>query len=215
MIYFLVGNGIVYASRNEDPWYRGTVPGVPYGESSTNATTSSYRPEEAASPMGCIEQFQFCNADRQRCGPLTGYFEAAMGAGPMFGLLPEEVRDNSTGSDPAQSRFLWFAYMPGLVGSYVTVSALGPRALLSVEGLNYGRQGPLPDDQWKRDVAFWWASEMAQLQSTVTSFVRGPQPSLQAFRIPPLDAAQEALCANQVSPSRIVAKQTKREGGTR
>lgn len=63
VLYFLSGNGIEYTDRNDTPWYRVTVPGVPFGAGSTNETRFTYRPEEAASPMGCTEQFQFCKVD--------------------------------------------------------------------------------------------------------------------------------------------------------
>lgn len=202
VLYFLSGNGIQYVYKTDDPWYRGILPGVLIGGPLSNATMSTFQPEEAASPMGCTEQFQFCNANNQRCGPLAGYFDAIMGAGPLFGLLPEEVLFNFSGSDPAgaQSRFLWFGTaIPSGRSSYATVSTLGPQALLSAQGLDNGFQGPLPVDQWKRDVAYWWATTMALLQATATDVVRGPPADLQTFSVLPRDDAQKALCVNQVS----------------
>lgn len=198
MLYFLSGNGVEYKYRTDDPWYRGTVPGAPFGESYTTETGTTYRPEEAASPMGCMEQFQFCNTDTQHCGPLGGYLEAAMGAGPQFGLTADEALNDWAASDPTSSRFLWFTLITNALDPYSVVRVLGPQALLSVQGLSSGFQGLLPTDQWKHDVAHWWATSMALLQTTTVSVVRGLQSDLQAFGVPPQDAAQKALCANQV-----------------
>jgi hypothetical protein len=56
-VAFLSGSGVIFSQKMDDNWYRGnTVHGTAklgnYVEDLKN-----YRPEDAASPMGCVEQW--------------------------------------------------------------------------------------------------------------------------------------------------------------
>ncbi|KAL2277331.1 hypothetical protein FJTKL_00051 [Diaporthe vaccinii] len=64
-----------------------------------------YQPEEAASPMGCVKQFQFCNPSlsSNKCGPLASWADAQNYAAPLFGITTEDF-DNVI--DPPTSNLI-------------------------------------------------------------------------------------------------------------
>ncbi|KAI1269234.1 hypothetical protein F5Y18DRAFT_423478 [Xylariaceae sp. FL1019] len=61
----------------------------------------------------------------------------------------------------------------GILGGYAEaqnspvagiIETLGPTSLESQTGLYFGRQGPLPSNQWQRDVTRWFNIELANIQ---------------------------------------------------
>jgi hypothetical protein len=61
----------------DDDWYRATVagPNFTYSAGFGSEIHTSYEPAEAASPLGCLEQWQWCNSALSKengCGPLAG-----------------------------------------------------------------------------------------------------------------------------------------------
>lgn len=90
-LIFLSGNGVYFEGPTDDPWYRGFIPGnTIHFASNTEETRTVYRPDEAASPMGCIQQYQYCNADRQ-CGELTSFTDAMASAAPLLNTTLEMI----------------------------------------------------------------------------------------------------------------------------
>lgn len=65
-----------------------------------------YQSDEAASPLACFTQLQFCDASKSRCGPLPSWADAQAGAGELFGTTLE-AKDQPLYNNPA-SRFYWF-----------------------------------------------------------------------------------------------------------
>lgn len=199
VIYFLSGSGVLFSASTEDAWYRATVPERLFKAVGDNAAAQSYHPEEAASPLGCVQQFQFCNPALPRgkqCGPLGSWRDATLGAATLFDLTAEELMSNSTGSGRSSSQFLWWTAAIGSLDPSAVVRVLGPQALISVQSMFSGVQAPLPTNQWQIDVAHWWSISMAILQDT------GPRMALgwhgEASVLPPQDKYQEEACRNQV-----------------
>lgn len=218
-IFFLSGNGVLFAQPNDDPWYRGNVPGSLFAVNVADVTATAYEPEEAASPLGCIQQYQICNpslpADRQ-CGPLASVFDAAFGAAPLFGLTGDaaiapifgpskgEFYNTIIGHDGPSSRFLWFLW--GVLTLDLMVQNFGSQSLVSAEGLTQGFQtNQLPSNQWQIDVVHWWATKLAAIQSAAPSVAQGSQgEALQAVKFPPLDWWQKKMCNSQACLSVII-----------
>lgn len=48
-----------------------------------------FRPDVPESPLACNNQYQFCNADKDHCGPLASHIDTVKGAAPMFGTTTE------------------------------------------------------------------------------------------------------------------------------
>ncbi|KAI1327697.1 hypothetical protein F5Y16DRAFT_420765 [Xylariaceae sp. FL0255] len=184
-LFFLFGNGIVSTNPVDDPWYRFTVLSD-LQLYSFNGPISSYRMEEAASPLACAEQWQFCTQDS--CGPLASFSDAITAASPLFNIDPETPYNTTAqladiyASDEKASQFIWLLQIltnyPDSIDDFA--ATLGPESLNSVQGLLDGVQGPLPDDQWKLDIT------------------NGPGTQDQAiFRTNATNPGQKSICQNQ------------------
>lgn len=204
-IAFLSGNNIRFQEPVNDLWYRATSPthGVALlNESGGSSALPAYRPDEAASPMACLAQFQFCDATTIRCGPLSSWADAQTEAGKLFGTTLD-AENPPLDKDPASSRFYWFvALMSYSVPELQSIlHRLGASSLASTRNLYNGVMGPLRDDQWQVDVMQWWATYLAGVQAGVVSTAAGPSDSsVEHLRIKPYNKwIQEHICNNQVS----------------
>lgn len=209
-IFFLSGNGIKFEATVNDPWYRATSPTKPIvraTESGWSPDLPAYRPDEAASPLACLQQFQFCDSSKSRCGQLSSWLDAQISAGEMFGI-PLDTEKPPLENDPA-SRFYWFVALMSYAvpGLGAVLLHLGANSLASARSLYSGVMGPLPDNQWQVDVMQWWATYLAGIQAGVVSTASGPMdPSLKHLRIKPYnDWIQNHPCENQVSIVFLVA----------
>lgn len=198
-LIFLSGNGVGFYDPTEDPWYRTFIPWK-----NTTAIANDvagqwyktvYRPEEAASPMGCIQQHQYCNAEHE-CGELGSSYDAQKTAANLFGT---QLNGNTSGQ--ALSEYNWFQTI--IYSSYdimAIIKNLGTASLASRGYFNGGYMSQISNEQWKLDVTHWWATLMALKQSAFVNTAQGPKdPSLQQDTLRPDDKYMEALCRNQVS----------------
>ncbi|KAK4167710.1 hypothetical protein QBC43DRAFT_362527 [Cladorrhinum sp. PSN259] len=213
-LIFLITNGVPFSNKTNDPWYRANVPmggdflrvgGVP-----PNQTQPIYYATEAASPMGCLEQFQFCTEGASgSCGPLDSFYNAAYFAKKaLFNRSDDETVDAAgvKYTPENERRYSQFNRFLTTLTNAVDFPAelpilLGTKTLGSQTTFQITMQWALPDDQWKRDVINWWSIWLAQLQ---TGFVDaaigfGPDDSnrLKDVLIPPEDDYQRAMCQNQ------------------
>lgn len=195
-----------------DTWYRATRP---YGNTTTFLTTglrNTFIPKDAASPMGCVEQWQWCkglpasNSDADLiCGPLGSQVDAMYGAAHLFNLQPSAF-------DPARpfsnstigSSLVW----PSIIALFnpttldTALQYLGARSLTSQTRLYGGVQWSLPDDQWKLDVVNWWSTLLSSIQASFINTVLGPSDAVfQSIRLPPLNGNEVSMCASQVTIS--------------
>lgn len=206
-LVFLVGNGVYFYEQTTDPWYRGTVPGASMILSGTNETQVIYRPEEAASPLGCVEQYQFCNADKE-CGPLAGKQDALAQAAPHFNMTAFDIYNNTVPGDPIGSRFYWYylALFDMSIDLDVMLLNLGPRALVSQQSLLSGTMGPLPDNQWQLDVTYWWATRLASIQAAfVNTAYSTADAALEEYRVFPHNSYMRGMCNNQVGAISVLS----------
>jgi hypothetical protein len=192
MLVFLLGGGVYFIEPSQDPWYRATSLADNTTVDYLNNSAPSYRMDDAASPLGCVVQWQFCQAGPSEtpiCGNLASFNDATSS------FLANAVHVNS--------KLLWyldiFYNAPSVSDVLVQLQA---RALVSQRTLNSGFQGPIPGDQWHLDVAHWWATALAAEQASFISTVTGPPDS---FQIPhdwirgPMDDDEQYACNNQVS----------------
>lgn len=203
---FLSGNGIGFFAPMDDLWYRATSQVTTINISSSQSE-SVYRSDEAASPIACLQQFQFCDASESRCGPLSSWLDAQTGAADMFGTTADFVMNNEIPSadNPTTSRYIWFVALLAMAVPQLNtvISQPGAKSLQSIEYLNAGYMGPLPDNQWQTDVTHWWATYLAGIQASVVSTSYGiTDPSLQSVKFEPFNTwIQYHVCDNQVSRS--------------
>ncbi|KAH7304338.1 hypothetical protein B0I35DRAFT_465311, partial [Stachybotrys elegans] len=183
-ILFLSGNGILYMENFDDDWYRGT-------QLFGNATDGQsiipiYMPQEAASPLVCTHQYQFCNLAKpgeSGCGPLAGSIDAVERASPLFNATIEEI-DSYTApignADAVRFWHLWMISRVNVIDPQEIISVLGSNILTSLNSLLTGYQlAPTVDQsrQWQSDVENWFATLMAVLQAAFAFAPLGPDPS--------------------------------------
>jgi hypothetical protein len=154
-LVFLSGMGVSFAEPIDDAWYRAIVPDAPLSTLGYNGTQQGLRPAEAASPLGCVEQWQFCNSSYDEnigCGPLGSFVDAANDGYASFGITQEDMDqtlENVTLSATAE-RYIWFARMQtnGVGRLDQLLTYLGPKSLASQSLLYSGVQFPIPTNQW-------------------------------------------------------------------
>ncbi|KAI1357780.1 hypothetical protein F5Y08DRAFT_351646 [Xylaria arbuscula] len=204
LVIFLSGMGVLFNQKMDDNWYRAnTVQGTAklgnYVEE-----LKIYRPDDAASPMGCVEQWQWCNSAYPResgCGPLASNKDAISGAAPLFNLSPQDLEVDRPSSDGVrQSNFIWSLLtkkmnpvrLPDLLGF------LGAKSLSSQDRLYGGIQWSLPKNQWQLDVTQWFETVLASLQAAYVNTATGKY-ALEAgdTRLGPLNKYERSLCDNQ------------------
>lgn len=218
-LVFLSGNGVMFAQPGKDDWYRTTVPNPErlfQDPDRRNGSLPAYMPEEAASPLACVEQYQFCKpgtsessteADQgHQCGGAFGSFNDAVGeAAVLFNTTIDEINLAMAPNSSTGSRFMWFVNTIGaLAGSALEIpSHPSSKRLLSEQLIMSGVQFGLDTDQWKHDVTHWWSTWRALVQVSFAEMANGPRdPSFASAGavIPPGNQDQKHMCYNQVCP---------------
>ncbi|KAK6860388.1 hypothetical protein PG995_004024 [Apiospora arundinis] len=176
-MYFLSGNGLFFLSPTEDDWYRATVPVGPLMRPNFYNGQRLYRPEEAASPLGCIQQYQFCRDPSQgQCGNLTGRLDSLYSAAPWFNLTSEDMdADRPTPKSRLGSLLIW-AYL-NLMDETTTlhgiITTLGSTSLASQNLVQAGLITAIQRNQWQVDVTRWWSILLAGFQATFVNSAQG------------------------------------------
>lgn len=110
-LIFLSGNGVDFLEQTNDPWYRGAgfrPDGTIFNIDEPDERHTLYKPQDAASPMGCIMRYQYCNAQGQ-CGDLASFADAITSAAPFFDLTTKDIRAGTFVPISASARrFSWF-----------------------------------------------------------------------------------------------------------
>ncbi|KAI0439641.1 hypothetical protein F4803DRAFT_530345 [Xylaria telfairii] len=189
-IVFLSGAGTYFLQHSLDPWYRATTPDMNTTIESGDNYAHGFRMDEAASPLGCATQWQFCQPGpfgALICGDLASFNDATSSF-----LRRAVYKDN---------RLYW--YLDIFYNSLAlsdTIGKLNSQSLTSQTTMSYGIQGPIPENQWQLDVTHWWATLLAAAQASFVDTVTGP-PSY--FQITsemirgPMDADETAACGSQ------------------
>lgn len=192
-----------FLEETNDPWYRGAgfLPdGTMFYPDEPDERHTLYKPQDAASPMGCIMQYQYCNAKGQ-CGSLASSVDALSTAAPFFDLSTEDIWAGTLVPISASARrFSWFeSILSSATDINYLVQSLGASSLLSQQSLQQGFMGQLPDNQWQLDVTHWWGTILASLQSAFINTAIGPSDaSLRPYMMSPNDTDSKTLCNSQV-----------------
>jgi hypothetical protein len=195
-IVFLSGNGVSFAERSQDEWYRATRPWRELSRTINESTYSAFIFDEAASPLGCLQQFQFCQQalpKGEQCSPLASWEDASSAALDM------------SPSDAAALRLNWVRSQVITTLLNSIINTLQARALTTQRTLAASVQSPIHANQWQLDVVSWWATMLAYTQSNFIDSVVGPSDErLEKYISAPEDPA---ICANQVRETRSLSSQ--------
>ena len=215
-IIFLVGNGVITLGMNNDSWFRASVPLYQMSGPQWTEKIYAYRPEEAASPLACVGQHQYCRNTKDNCGQLASDYDAIMSALPVFNLSvadwaltesnPASWQARNSGKDRA-NRFKWFSMILSNLPAHTagTQIYMGGAGLLSQQTVINGLQYESYQDQWKQDVIHWFSTWLAVLQTAFVDAAGGVR--LQAAELfsasyPPQDEYMQKMCYNQVTNHR-------------
>ncbi|KAK7997466.1 acetylxylan esterase precursor, partial [Apiospora arundinis] len=203
-IIFLSGNGVAFDRRMADDWYRATVPFHNLTRTTTSDILQGYIFETAASPLGCVRQWQWCNPSLpkdQACGPLASYSDSYTAAAHLFGITDKEMEGfRESSRSPVGSALIWghliSNHHPFLLYQFLSASR---SSFLSSEDRLYGAaMTGLPDDQWKQDVIKWWNTILATRQLSYIYTVRGPsEPEFDAMRLNAVNDYENTFCESQ------------------
>jgi hypothetical protein len=204
ILMFLAGNGVEFLAPTRDSWYRGTVPAGSQAYIGSNDSVTTYYPEEAASLLGCIQQFQFCNPSLpydRRCGPLASWAESLVEAAVLFNLTAAQAFDDEFPSQKMGSRFKWLLtqLFHAATNIHTILLNLGSKALDSQRLFSDGNLPELPENQWQLDVSRFFAIFLASIQAAVVNSVLGPADrSLSQYHVLPPNKHVVDMCNNQV-----------------
>ncbi|GAW24524.1 hypothetical protein ANO14919_141110 [Xylariales sp. No.14919] len=205
ILIFLSGNGVLFVKPTEDAWYRtaSTPTDITFVYSDgTRADPRYYLPREPASPLGCINQHQFCNTGIQesgQCGPLASLRDAIAGVAPLFNSSYSYFVGNFAETE-SQARFLYFmnTFFSYDTSIYGILSQLGPAALHSQRKLIQGQQAAIEPNQWQLDIARFWNISMAATQEAFIDAAYGPtDPKVLAFHYNYTAPELVKICNNQ------------------
>lgn len=205
IIVSLSGNGVAFMNAPKDDWYRPYIP-INY-TNNLFSTDSFYMPEEEASPLACLEQWQWCRSAQPGegdCGPLGSWRDAVQGAFQLVNmtvdvddshyLYPEAPTEPS-----ARLVFALNAMDRMFIGGVAMVVDDRDNALESQSTLLMGVQLPMPDTQWKRDVMDWWNTLNAYWQKIhIETALGSTDPVFRQIDQPPRNEHEWKLCRSQV-----------------
>ena len=202
-ILFLSSNGGRFLAPVYDDWYRTTsqqthkmTSGFAKTDGYPDFRITLYYQDEPASPLGCVEQAQYCIIGPNSnpiCTPLSSWWDI------MTRYLYELPGMLVNGNESAQlSRLFWFASVLLDVGFTWPIQYLQANVLQSWFSRPMSCRGPLPANQWQIEVKHMFATALANLQHNVINSIALPNvPYIQNFTRPPLTDAEQDLCRSQ------------------
>ncbi|KAM7189076.1 hypothetical protein V8F20_010284 [Naviculisporaceae sp. PSN 640] len=202
-ILFLSSNNMPYMRPTNDPWYSATTPFRTLSHMDYNTTSQiTYLQDEPSSPLGCVEQRQFCTPRRKAadgtsplCTPLVGIFDIPYVTEP---LIPGE--DDPDFEPGELNYFKWFYNLWITPQDTINhaISFLHATALQSRFSISRNTQGPLPDNQWQLEVQHLFSTLLSSIQQAFVHAANVPEvPGLDEFIIGPGSDQSDNLCLNQ------------------
>ncbi|OTA96309.1 hypothetical protein M434DRAFT_375138 [Hypoxylon sp. CO27-5] len=199
VVLFLSGNGVAFTESSHDDWYRATAP---YGNVSSEGFAGQhymYRMSEAASPLGCIEQYQLCTTSPAWCSPLASLSDTHEAARRKLGNITTMAANGNVTTSVIYQRLEWLTrvQVAAFGDLYSVANILGSHALASQQRLTNSIQGPLVDNQWKVDITQMWEIGLAALQKAfLTSASNVSDPELAKAQLRPTNQEQYDICQN-------------------
>lgn len=172
---FLAAHAINFAKPSDDPWFSAHRP----NPGPVNRTY--YFSDHLLSPLGCVEQFQFCNPKKgDACTSLSGIVPATAAAKFTLDLSPMQS-----------------AIVDLLINAIYANNAiiLQPTQLLADDTSNDGVQMPLPNNQWVIELQDMHNRVLAEIQRIIVDYARSPSsPTAKQFLVVP-DKNYRSLCS--------------------
>jgi hypothetical protein len=204
MLFFLSANDIKFFKPCDDPWYAATTLAREFDPTglSGNTTVTYYVRDEPARALGCTSAYQFCHPDissgksgesgesGKSCTSLAGYYRATAAALALWQTDEHKALFNAS----------VYNILTDVSDLRDIAAVAGIASLKAREILQDGLQGPLPNNQWQREVENWYGATLAQLQRTTVKYATGPtEPALLQILERPQTEGERRLCRSVVS----------------
>ncbi|KAL1605012.1 hypothetical protein SLS60_004555 [Paraconiothyrium brasiliense] len=200
-LMFLMANDIRYYGQVEDPIFQATGELFTILDAGQNVTI--YTSDYFVNPLACIDQHQFCNPSNEKCTKLDAYSPAVIAAQKDLEYNPMQYGTVST-----LSLDLYLSTISQSIGGR------GSSALRAQELVTGLFSGPLPKDQWKKEVCaaafrevtsscsqveYWFTTGLSKVQKYFVDYASGPSNVLNGTHISkPYDAPSRQLCESQI-----------------
>ncbi|KAL9620224.1 MAG: hypothetical protein Q9160_005233 [Pyrenula sp. 1 TL-2023] len=178
---------VVYSTEVDDDWYAAHRPyaNLSSAQHVRGGKTSLFLSDEPASILGCKSHYQVCKRQTppgQDCFVSGGYQD----------LMAPSISNE----DPAYSLILWITNSFAPIN--LVIDSLTTSSLTSRSGLTAGQQGPLPSNQWQKEVENFHNIALNSLQRVTDSAQKPQDPNvLKYFWAAPNSTTQSYLCKNQ------------------
>ncbi|KAF4545925.1 Cytochrome p450 protein [Lasiodiplodia theobromae] len=187
---FLSSNAVMFTNETDDPWYSAhDHAGRIYSVFDSEAITDVYFADEPASPLACLIQHQVCDpqsTSNTTCTPLVSALDLREAAAAIW-------------SDEDGLSTFMFSAGAGNLDSTSVSTLIMQSGLDSDSRRSFGEQGPIPNNQWQRDVARWTNISLAYTQQSYLDAASGPSdPQVEQFYTGPLNDDHRRLCRNQM-----------------
>jgi len=190
ILFFLSTNMIMFSAPTADPWYNSSQSTLIKSQHEEEVHWPIWYAAEAASPLGCATQTQYC----------VSSLPAGKDCTPLSGNLNQDMPDQLAAlgvSSSAMSQIAWFRHASRSMGSQLSYIGQMQTSLLSRESLHEGVQGFLPPDQWQREVRYWSDISMAATQQALFVAAVGHMPDYEPILRGPQDEGERQMCASQ------------------
>ncbi|KAJ4159339.1 uncharacterized protein LMH87_008244 [Akanthomyces muscarius] len=141
--------------------------------SATNKTLLAhkdyYLPDKPITAIGCTDQYAFGN-------PVTGQWTEPMSSIDTadWGNFTKDWR-LSVGQTAAIASLAWASFGSGGIEGVILGLEVGALLAKKTPGIFTGFQNPLPNEQWKKEVGYWFNIGLAKLQFGLIGIAVGPQ----------------------------------------
>ncbi|KAK7192149.1 hypothetical protein PSPO01_01721 [Paraphaeosphaeria sporulosa] len=185
-LMFLMANDILYYGMVEDPIFQASIEIKTILDAGQNVTL--YSSDYFVNPLACMDQHQFCNPSNDKCTKLDAYAQAIVAAQKDLAYNPMQYGTVST-----LSLELYLSTISQNIGGR------GSSALRAQEVVSGLFSGPLPKDQWKKEVEYWFTIGLSKVQKYFVDYASGPSNVFNGTHISkPYDAPSRQLCESQI-----------------
>lgn len=182
-----------YINPVDDPWFAAHQPY--HLNTSVPFLQTTYARDRPISTLACTEQHQVCTIDQ--CTPLLGYSQVQESVATNIALTPSQNVTFDRVMNAAAE-----AVIETIVDTlaYVTSPVLALDKRMSE---SHTISLPLPNDQWKTEIAYWQSISLAQLQRTIVEYGTGQIAAQPQYLLPPSTNSGKWLCQNLMIRSTV------------
>ncbi|KAF2192069.1 hypothetical protein K469DRAFT_555931 [Zopfia rhizophila CBS 207.26] len=179
-IMFMMTNAMRFSEPCNDPWFsahRAYVDPLVHNK-------TLYLSDNLASPMGCVEQYQFCNPKNDACTQLAPILPAIGSAKSDLSLTPLQA---------ATVDVLFNAIY--MLNTDISIPSFHGSSFLAQQSIIQTLQLPLPDNQWQLELQDMHNTVLSMLQRDIVDYARGPgSMAAQKFITMPKEGPARELC---------------------